>query len=169
MIVIKIRGKHAEHQVCVWTVSFGDQAACFVFTCTLIRNASDTLLQVVQDHQRSCTGFNSTLSPLPLSVIIRCSRETVRRLRASHSSLASAYSVFTFHISCLSHKTNTRRETRPGGPSDAFPRFFHIPLTFPTAGEQTQTCHVAFTRIRTRNVECGQSARRRFFLLRRGI
>lgn len=35
----------------------------FVFTCILSRNASDTLSQVVQDHQRSCTGFNACALP----------------------------------------------------------------------------------------------------------
>lgn len=62
-----MRWYHMEHQ-----------HRCVVIrdTCALIRNASDTLLQVVQDHQRfheqSRTRYAALLpSKLPLLVIIR--------------------------------------------------------------------------------------------------
>lgn len=62
-----------------------------------------------------------------------------------HSPLASApHSDFRFHISCLSPKTNTNSNTNHRS-IRCLCRILSM-----SAPEQTQTCHVAFTRIGTR-------------------
>lgn len=110
-------------------LSLGIRQRC---SCSLIKNASDTLLQVVQDRCRTTKDHAQDLMLLHPNAApfghhpVRGRQKEGRRLRASHSSLASASIQtlrFIFHAS-LARQTHDAEKHDPAAghlmPFDGF-------------------------------------------------